>query len=193
MPTYLYAILSGVIPGISTSGGITGFIQRDAVYMILLLMFLVTFLLPLICVILLFKTIRFSKLELGDKSQRIVPLFYTTLFYILNLYMFSRQFSFGDIFIRILAGITAAVIVTFILSFFSKISLHSVGAGGLMGFLFFFRFYLPHLLPLWIFCVAVLLAGLIVSARLALQCHTLKEVTLGFLVGMCGGGALGWG
>lgn len=67
-----------------------------------------------------------------------------------------------------------------------KVSVHSAASGavcgGLIAFSIIFSFN-----PVWWLCVAILLSGMVGSARMILRQHSLMEVVLGSIIGFaCG-------
>ena len=65
-----------------------------------------------------------------------------------------------------------------------KISAHSAGFGGIIALLLFMQTDGVQAFNLiWITCAVILLAGLVGSARLYLERHTLGQVAVGFLNG----------
>jgi hypothetical protein len=81
-------------------------------------------------------------------------------------------------------GIAISLSFTYIL-FNAKIktSLHTLGIGGILGFIIImsFEYKLNYNL---IIAILFVLAGLIAVSRLALKAHKPKEIYIGFLVGM---------
>ena len=68
------------------------------------------------------------------------------------------------------------------INIFWKISAHSIGIGGLAGLLVSICLRMGLYMPLYI-TVALLLCGIVASARLVLQVHTPAQVYLGLLLG----------
>ena len=64
-----------------------------------------------------------------------------------------------------------------------KVSLHTLGVSGLIGFLIYFSyFYKINIIA--ILAALFILAGLLASARLKLRTHQLNEVLLGGIIGI---------
>ena len=67
-----------------------------------------------------------------------------------------------------------------------KISMHSAGAGGVIGALVAYS-VLFMFNPVWWLCVTVLISGAVGTARMLLRQHSLAQVVAGTLVGVvCG-------
>lgn len=73
-----------------------------------------------------------------------------------------------------------------LLNCFWKVSMHAAGAGGAVGFLFIHGALL-NFSPLMPILIAILICGLVGTARLILRRHTLAQVNVGTLIGVsCG-------
>jgi membrane-associated phospholipid phosphatase len=99
-------------------------------------------------------------------------------------YMFYREQVFDDLLYAIMAVITLAVFLTFIVSRFWKISAHSIGMGGALGFMVLLHTWQPEHQTLYLVSGTILMSGAVLSARLALQAHTPLQVYSGFFLGL---------
>lgn len=165
---------------------------------LIILMLPTSVIIPIIC-ILLMKPLGFiNSYQLSTREERIVPYITTAILYcwlFINIYnqaLFPRAYA-----IFFLGGLLA-LFLTFFINNFSKISAHSVGAGGLVGMMaltyaFFSYDYVPLYLP-GIFegeisvgillLVSIVLAGAIGTARLLLEAHTRQDIYGGYIVGL---------
>jgi len=89
----------------------------------------------------------------------------------------------APIFLLVFVSSLIGVLVIAVINFQWKISAHACGAGVLCGAVFAFAHYLSSN-PVLLFCSVILIAGTIISARLALKVHTLGQVAAGFFVGL---------
>lgn len=78
-------------------------------------------------------------------------------------------------------GASIMIFISLILSTFSRISLHSIGWGGLTALVSYFSFSQPDLS--WLFALVVLLSGLVGTARIYLDEHTPRQIYFGYLIG----------
>jgi len=159
---------------------------------LILICFAYTFLLPLISIIFMKLIGLVSSLSLPAKEDRIGPLIICIVFYTwftINLYRNSDipilvgLFAFGSV-----IGLS----ISFLINIFSKISLHTVAWGGLMGLVVIMLWYFGyHTLSIsnWdvhirlILIIITLVSGLVSTARLLLSAHEPKDIYGGFLVG----------
>ncbi|MGN0087008.1 MAG: hypothetical protein ACI353_05750 [Alloprevotella sp.] len=123
--------------------------------------------------------------QMGARENRYVPfvlsiLSYAVLFYIMGRFHLPR-FAVG-----VIVAALAVQVACFLLNPWIKLCIHATGSGGLIGALLAFAFIF-HFDPTFWLCVAILLSGLVCTARLVLRQQRLSELGLGTLVGLlCG-------
>lgn len=79
--------------------------------------------------------------------------------------------------------IVAALVVTAtVITFFLKVSVHSLAMGGWIGILLPLIRFSPDLL--WPTASIIALSGLVISSRLILNAHTLRETIIGVIAGL---------
>jgi len=123
--------------------------------------------------------------ELRHQERRLVPYTIHLCSYLMCMHLLTQlhlpRFVTGIIMVSLLIQVSCILI-----NMQWKISMHSAGAGGIIGALvayaMLFRFN-----PVWWLCVAILVAGSVMSSRMFLRQHTLSQVLCGTLVGiLCG-------
>lgn len=67
--------------------------------------------------------------------------------------------------------------------YFSKISMHAIGCGGMLG-IFIIIMNSNTMLMTWPLSIALLITGLVCTSRLIVSNHTSKEIYLGLVVGL---------
>ena len=82
-----------------------------------------------------------------------------------------------------LIEVVAAVAILTVLNFFLKVSIHSAGMAGLVGFILAIGYKFPGHQLLFPIVFSILIAGLVMSARLFLNSHNPKEVLVGSVLG----------
>ena len=123
--------------------------------------------------------------EMRTIEERLAPISLTT-FYLIVL-LFFLYFQSEDALIppiikaMVLGGIIAGALA-YIITPRLKISLHSIGMGALFGFIYMFSKGLEYS-PLILLASIIILGGIVLTARLVLKAHTMKEVGLGYLLG----------
>ena len=127
-----------------------------------------------------------SNIEMDEKKERFVPIFIMGLYCIALFYLLYSKTE-GSIIPKIiylfaLSGAAVSFINLFLNRFF-KVSLHATGLGIMIGFLIAYyshqQYFFFYLLPL---CVIV--SGVVMSARYYLNKHSLKELFIGWGVGI---------
>lgn len=126
-----------------------------------------------------------SSLSLDIREERATPIAIMT-FYCLVLYLFLIFQEKGAMVPTIIKGMALGGFVASGIAYFLnqsfKVSLHGIGMGALAGFvLMYFTgmevYSLPALLAVFI------LGGVVLSARLFISAHNLKEVGVGYALG----------
>jgi len=143
-----------------------------------------TILIPISFSLYLKKTGAITSLKMDDKSERNVPFLFTTACYFGVYYVMSKTNLTMLLNIMILGAIISMILLL-ILNFYSKISAHSVGIGGALGTILCIHQFLNINLFTYIL-LAILLCGIVGSARLVLQAHSRKQIYWGFAIGIMG-------
>lgn len=154
---------------------------------ILWFVFLCTFLLPVLVIFLMMRWGMVSDITISKRDERILPMFFVAILYIgLNQYIFTRV-SMEPLFMNITYLMSAILIVTVAITWFWKISAHAIGIGSASGFLFLLYETSPTSSLFIALVVSILIAGIIMSARLYLNAHTPKQVYWGYFTGVVSG------
>ena len=124
---------------------------------------------------------------MDNRSERIVPSIMTNLFGIslLSILMWKMDlniFPGARYIFGLAAGSCSTVLMCTLITRKWKISLHAAGMGILVGFLISY-FYNMEIFNLYYLLAAVIISGVVMSARLQLGAHDLKQLFAGFFVG----------
>lgn len=151
-------------------------------HLILWMVFLITFVLPLLFIFILYKRKIITSINMDKREERIFPLVITALFYLLAYYI-VYQANLDVLYLRLFLGSALLICIALVISVFWKISMHMIGVGGLLGALI--GIGIAAYIDLTFFVIlAVLVSGLTGFARLKLKAHTPSQVYIGFLTGM---------
>lgn len=123
-----------------------------------------------------------SRIELGSRERRAVPYVISIVSYLTCYYIITAAhvpYFMGAVLIAALVIQVACAIV----NIFIKISTHTAAIGGVAGALMAFSAVFGFN-PVWWLCAVIVLAGLVGSSRMVLRQHSLRQVVLGFLVGV---------
>lgn len=179
--TYLFLLLTYFLPVI--------LLPAQPSLWIILLIFITTFALPTVNFLLLRLTGSIGDLSMPHRHQRILPFIFISAIYVFVTVMFYWKFPIPNL-LRLMVIVSSMVVFATIATFFYKLSVHSLAMWGVVGML------LPLnkvsevgslLVPT---AVAIVIAGIVMSSRLALNAHTPREILFGsvsgFLIGFFG-------
>jgi len=165
-------------------------IRNENQRIIVSLIFVFTFVLPALNIAMLRSFGTISSLMLESRQERIVPFVFISLLYILVTFLFHYKLPFSSNFNKLMIIITAMIVVSLIITFFYKISIHSLAMCGGIGILLPLNKVSEQVNLLWPTAITIVVAGLVMSARLFLGAHTPREVmygsVVGFMVGFVG-------
>jgi len=176
-------------------------IQEPFGMQLILRVFLSSFFIPLVAVLMLRFTGLVQSLEMPERQERIIPYIVTGIFYLWLFRNLVDNTTIPRLFSSFALGTTIALFLAFFINLFSKISAHAVGMGGIIGMIVLLMNYFPEYkvvqLP-WgsedfleisttlILMLALVLAGLVGSSRLSLKAHEPMDLYGGYFVGFVG-------
>jgi hypothetical protein len=157
--------------------------RTDQKWALLSLVFVATYIVPLLLMIVLKQLNMISTFKTKTIEQRKFPIaFMAILFYLLanTITSVSALYDLGLFFY----AITATLGVTYVLFFFKiKLSIHLISLGVSIGyFLTLSQLYNQSYLLLTM--VFFLISGIVANARLHLKAHNVSEIYLGFFLGL---------
>ena len=180
LATFLFSAILLIDPMLVLPPGYTTVAQ----WLIVLVVWLTTFAIPALSLALLKFTGNISSLKLQNRKERLLPFFYITIFYGFTAYYFTRQMLVTSITSGIFILTAIMILAAAIITFFWKISVHSLSMGGVTGILFVITAMVPESPINYLFFAAIIISGLVLSARLKLQAHTPAQVYSGFVLGL---------
>ena len=121
-----------------------------------------------------------------EREERIKPFLLIVMLYgVFTYLLYSKtRLGIGDNLFNIILIIDALVLASFVITFFYKASIHSLGVWGIIGILLPLNKVAEDGSLLIPTLGALVLAGLVMSARLQLNAHTPREVLIGSLAGL---------
>jgi len=176
LATYLVAIVGFYFPVMLA-------ISPRFLNIILGFVFCFTFILPVVNIMMFryFGTI--SSYTMHSRNERMVPFVAITVIYLVMVFLFYQKLPLSDNFNKLMVIVTTLVVASTIITFFHKVSIHSLAACGMIGILLPLNKAVENGQLLWPTALAFVLAGLIMSARLYLNAHTFNEVITGAVTG----------
>jgi membrane-associated phospholipid phosphatase len=178
MPTFLFVLLKTFVPGILEPMG------SRVSYYVLLLIFITTFLIPVLSLLGLRGSGSIARIKLENRRDRLLPFSFITLFYFITAYLFRVKLDINPMLQEMLISISVIVLLVTLITFFWKVSIHAAGAGGLAGFILALTYLYPDQRLYLPFAGILIISGIILSSRLKLNAHSPGEVYVGFMVGL---------
>lgn len=131
------------------------------------------------------KNLSFTKtLQMESAEERKAPYILGFVYYAITTFIFMRTSYIDEIISFIPMAAAAILLVLFIVNYFSKISAHAASAGSAIGYFILLHLYLE--VNTIVFVIgAMLIGGIIASARLKLKAHTQLELYSGYIAGLC--------
>lgn len=164
---------------------------------LILLVFLSTFMIPAFAVMMMKFLGLVKSIQLHDRTDRIGPYIVTAIFYLWILINFWNDSRIPIAYTSCVLGSVIALFLAFFINNFSKISAHATGLGGLLAMivitmtLFSYNsFTIPfgentflEVRMSTVFLIAILITGLVSTARLILEAHDYQDIYGGLIVG----------
>ena len=192
MVTYMLLLLLLIDPYLFGTNTVSGGVRN------VLMIFFSTFFIPLFSVLMMKALKLIPSLELEKSQDRIGPFIATGIFYLSSFYLIYRSPEMPIEFKSCFLGAVIGLFTAFFINLFSKISLHGIGVGGLLGMVLITMFrsdvssFLIHssffgMVEVSLFtllAVTIMVSGIVGTSRLILNAHEPKDVYGGFMVGV---------
>lgn len=163
------------------TGTYVSYMQFEAKKFIILVVFLSTFVFPLIFLPFFLYRNLIKSIKLEERKERYYPFVLTLIFYFAAYYILN-VFPIPQIILSYIFGSFISVLILFIVTLKWKISAHMIGIGGLIGMLLSVSIKFSIDLQFYIM-LSFFVAGLIAYSRLYLKTHTSYQIYLGLLSG----------
>jgi hypothetical protein len=138
---------------------------------------------PLFCVLLLKGVGFIQSIFLRNQKDRIIPYIACGIFFFWTFTVFKENPEFPRIVPAFMLGVFLASSAALIANIYFKISMHAIGLGGMLGvFLVIANSY--SMLMTWPLSVALLITGLVCTARLLVSDHSPKDIYSGLFLGV---------
>ena len=175
MPTFTFGILFGMKTYFAS------ILTFEGKMMVLVFVFISTFLFPAVFTYFLLWTKKISSLHLEKREERTMPFLFTIIFYYGCWYMLKNS-NVPEIYLLLMLSSTLMIILAFFINFKFKISIHTLAIGALTGIVIgiSYRSGINMLLPIFLL---IIISGLVGFSRLALNAHRPQEVYSGYLLG----------
>lgn len=182
IPTLLFSLMATFRIDVLTP------FNAENIYFLIVFVFIGTFLAPVLIISLLYFSKSISSLMLDEKMDRQKAMVASLLIYIGMAWMLYHHMKLNNFALWVFIEIVATMAVAIIITLFWKISLHSMGAAGLAMFCAFLAQKGFGNDIFYVFIGSILLGGILLSARLFLEKHTLAQIVAGYGLGIFVGG-----
>ncbi len=175
LATYLVLLLNQFFPAMLMIG-------RPYLWLVTLIIFSFTFVFPALNLLVLRYWGSIGSLQLESRRERVMPFIFISIMYLLVAFLFYYRLPLSANFNRLMIIVAALVVTATVITFFYKVSVHSLALWGMVGILFPLVKFSPALL--WPTAIIIALAGLVISSRLILDAHTPRETLVGSIAGI---------
>lgn len=124
-----------------------------------------------------------------SRKERVLPFIFITLIYCTVTYLMVSQTGiyWKDNFMRFFLIIDGLVMVSLLITFFYRASVHAIALGGIVGIFLPLNKMTEGITIFYVTIGLIVIAGAVMSARLQLNAHTPREILVGSLLGLATG------
>ena len=150
---------------------------------LLLFICLITLIIPVLTILVLHRFGMISTLMMKKRQERFVPMIIVAFIYMSLAFLLVVKLPINPLLTSVMVSIAFVTIATTFVTFFWQISAHSASMGGLMSLIFLLNVHLDNELMFAVMLLSLIVVGIVMSARLYLNAHTLGQVIAGFALG----------
>lgn len=143
----------------------------------------ITLFIPIFLLIFMWKKGQIDSLHINNAKQRTTPYIYTLICYGFWAYFLRVTLQLPVFLLLVAIGSMVALLAVTIINHWWKISAHLTGIGGLLGGICSFGLSYA-VLSFWPIIIVLLVALILMYARLYLDAHTPMQVVCGFILGL---------
>lgn len=141
-----------------------------------------TMLIPTFTVFVFRKINGFSHDDLTQREQRYIPFFIYFMSYVFCLFM-MRKLNIPWYMMSIILTALLLIVLCLLINIGWRLSEHAAGSGAVIGGIIAFSTIFGYN-PVWWLCLFIMISGIVGSACVILQRHSLGEVFAGFVIGL---------
>jgi len=157
-------------------------VPLNAKFMVFTIILITTCLFPILFIFIMKRRGMINSIQMETKEERVFPLIITTIFFSMAYYML-RNIEVLEIFLFFLIGSIFLMILTLLVNFVTKISVHMIGVGAFTGGLIGIALSI-HADLVFLIIISLFFSGLTGYARLKLKAHNQLQIYSGFLSGL---------
>lgn len=190
MPTYIWAVIfyycAEAIPNLQEiilSSPLAENTVSDLRLVFLVGIFAVSFLIPGLLILYLYKSKIIDSLTLHHRKSRNLPYLLTGIIYVLYGVFFIQKMEQTKAIGVSLMSIGMSILVLYLINLKWKISAHATGLAGAIGIFFGITLVRQTDQLYWIILLTLIITSAVLSARLRLNAHTPAQILAGLLLG----------
>ncbi|RBL93584.1 hypothetical protein [Chitinophaga flava] len=144
---------------------------------------IITVLFPLLTVLLAKQLGFIPSIYMKTQRERIIPYVAIIIYYFWAFYTFLQEGRAPRFYSAFFLGSFLAISISFVTNTFMKTSMHSIGWGGVIGFLLslMWGMHMNVSVPL---VITFLVTGIVATARMVLHAHSPAEIYTGIFIGI---------
>lgn len=180
MVTYLFSLFTWFFPyGLDP-------LPESGHWNFIFIIFSITFILPSLNIGLFRSMGTIGDVTMPQRKERILPFVFISVVYLAFSYLFYSRtgVSIRDNVFRFIIITNALLVVATLSTLFYKVSIHSLAAWGMVGILLPLNKISEDGSLFYPLVISIVVAGLVMFARLQLQVHTGREVMIGAILGL---------
>lgn len=152
-------------------------------YLLVFQIVIITFFLPLSFFYLLRTFGKVDNIMLSDLNQRKIPLLMQMALTVVLITESITMDRFPELFFFFLGGLISTFLAFVLLFAKLKSSIHMIGSSAITFFIIGLSIH-NQINIVYLIAFSFFMTGVIASSRLEMKAHTIKELTIGYLVGM---------
>ncbi len=156
---------------------------KEQYFLLLFQVVIITFFLPLAFFYLLRTFGKVDTIMLSEVSQRKIPLLMQIALTFILISKSVTMERFEELFFFFLGGIASTIVAFGLLYAKIKASIHMIALSALTFFVIGMSMH-HELNIIYTIASLFLITGIVASSRLAMKAHTMKELAIGYVVGM---------
>lgn len=150
-------------------------------YFVIAWIFVNTVIIPLLFTMFLRWKKVIDSIQLHSRKDRLVPFAFAMFLYFTNYYL-MKDVPLPQVLYSIFLGSSIAVAASFFITFYTKISIHMIGMGGLTAAIY--GVAQVYDLPIvGMVMLGMIASGIVGSARYILESHSLRQIYMGWGLG----------
>lgn len=158
------------------------FIIPEMVYSKLIVVFILTFLIPILLIYLLKTTRIINSVHLNEVKERRYPLMLQCLLFVLIIKVVFNPYQYPELYFFFVAILISTITAFMLVLFKFKVSLHTIGISGVTMFLIALSIHFK-INVLVIISLLLLANGWVASSRMYTNSHYTIELLFGFSIG----------